>query len=324
MPEHGAEAATVAPEPGLRPRPGLGARTEGGAGPSGPDPSTPEASDPETCGAGVPAPGCRGTGSPVAAEVGPGGSETAAGVGEAGDPPGLDLTAALAALPTERLVHMQAAAGEVAECHRVLANAGLSVVGELLRGQGDFVVDRHYPEGDVYDRTSHAQYYYHAHREGEHGHFHCFLRAPGLSAQLRPDPEPSTRGWPAGADAIAHLVAIGMDRRGFARRLFVTNRWVTGETWYPADAVIGMLDRFEIDHAYPNWATNRWLTAMLRLFRPQIEALLVARDRRIAQWQAAHPCSDVFEDRRLEAVCEIGIDMVAQARAVAAALATRG
>ncbi|WP_446730895.1 DUF6969 family protein [Pseudomonas sp. SST3] len=31
----------------------------------------------------------------------------------------------------------------------------------------------------VYDRDSHAQYYYHAHREGGvgHGHFHTFIRA---------------------------------------------------------------------------------------------------------------------------------------------------
>ena len=30
------------------------------------------------------------------------------------------------------------------------------------------------------------------------------------------------------------------------------------------------LDRFDIDHAYPSWPVNRWLTAMVRLFRPQM------------------------------------------------------
>ena len=228
-----------------------------------------------------------------------------------------DLRPDLCRLPRERLETLQAAAAEVVECHRVLAKAGLSVVGEVLEGQGAFVVDQHYPRGDIYDRETHAQYYYHAHREGEHGHFHCFLRAPGMPAGLRPEPDPVRHGWPAGTAAIAHLVAIGMDRRGFATRLFTTNRWVTGETWYPAPAVIAMLDGWAVDHARPNWAVNRWLGAMLRLFRPQIEALLIARDRVLA----ARPGADPWEDRTLETVTEIPIDVAAQARDVAAALA---
>jgi len=62
--------------------------------------------------------------------------------------------------------------------------------------------------------------------------------------------------------------------------LFYVNRWVTDETWYPAEAVIAMLDRFAIDHVFPNWAVNRWLTALLRLYRPHIEALIRQGPRR--------------------------------------------
>jgi len=43
-----------------------------------------------------------------------------------------------------------------------------------------------------------------------------------------------------------------------------------------------MLGRFRIDHGRPSWPTNIWITAMLRLFRPQIERLLRQRDAAVA------------------------------------------
>lgn len=91
-----------------------------------------------------------------------------------------------------------------------------------------------------------------------------------------------------------------MDAWGDPIGLFCTNRWMTDEAWYPAEAVIAMLDRFVIDHAFPNWAGNRWLTALLRLYRPHIKALIRHRHQIIAAWQQAHPDRDVFEDRALE------------------------
>lgn len=60
--------------------------------------------------------------------------------------------------------------------------------------------------------------------------------------------------------------------------LFTTNRWVTGEAWYRASDIIAMLDIFCIDHAYPSWPVNIWLTNLLLLFRPQVEWLLMRRD----------------------------------------------
>lgn len=202
----------------------------------------------------------------------------------------------------ERLTSL-AAAQEVRRCQRALAKAGLNVVGELLKGHDGFYEMNHYPDGDVYDRDSHAQYYYHAHREGgmEHGHFHTFLRAQGIAPQLQPLPAPeASEPWPSGDEAIAHLIAVSMDAWGQPVGLFACNRWVTGETWYRAEAVQQMLPAFSIDHAYPSWPTNLWLTALLQLFRPHIQALLEHRDRVIDAWRTAHPGQDVFEDRALE------------------------
>ncbi len=77
------------------------------------------------------------------------------------------------------------------------------------------------------------------------------------------------------------LISIGIstDATGRPIRLFTTNRWVTGEIWHDADSVIGMLERFDITVAAPARELNRWLSALLRLFRPQIVEL-VRRARR--------------------------------------------
>ena len=222
----------------------------------------------------------------------------------------------LAHLDRATLEMMAVAADEIDECTRVLKKAGLNPVGEVLKAQGQFVKMTHYPKGDVFDRETQSQYYYHAHRGGEHGHFHCFLRAPGMPDGVAPVPEAATRDWPSGDKALAHLVAVSMDRYGAPIRLFTTNQWVTGETWYPGADVIRMLPRFAIDHAHPSWPTNRWLTALLRLFRPQIKALICARDTVLAQHRATAPESDPFADRALETLSETAIDLAQQQKAV--------
>lgn len=70
-------------------------------------------------------------------------------------------------LSPEQRDAMRSAGRELRECQRVLEKAGLNVVGELLKGQGDFVELEHYPRDDVFDADTHGQYYYHAHRGGE-------------------------------------------------------------------------------------------------------------------------------------------------------------
>jgi len=200
-------------------------------------------------------------------------------------------------------VELLRAGQEVKSCMRALERVGFNLVGELLKGQGTFVEMEHYPRDDVFDDESHSQYYYHAHRSdaGEHGHFHTFLRAAGMPPESQPLNDPlASEAWPFGEEAISHLVGISMDAWGRPIGLFAANRWVTGETWYPAESVIEMLPRFTIEHAWPSWPVNRWVGAMLRLFRPYIEVLLRPRDAVIDVWQRQHPGQDIFEDRNLE------------------------
>jgi hypothetical protein len=233
--------------------------------------------------------------------------------------------AALGDLSTERLESMLAAGEEIRECYRVLNKVSANIVGELLKGQGTFYELDHYPKGDVFDRETYSQYYYHAHRSevGEHGHFHCFLRAGGMPEGARPVAYDGKEPWPTGADALSHLVAVTMDKHGYPTGLFATNRWVTAEAWYAADDAVAMLDRFLIDHAWPSWPVNRWISAMFRLFRPQMEALLRQRDEVVAAWTAQHPGEDVFEDRNLEITGYIEISVDRQLRAVRDALGAR-
>ncbi|MBX6366717.1 MAG: hypothetical protein IRZ04_01980 [Rhodospirillales bacterium] len=251
----------------------------------------------------------------------------------------------LSRLPRAELEAMARAGEEVAEIERVLAKTGDNVVSEALRGAGTFYEWHHYPPGDVYDHETHAQFFYHAHPPGqrrgdEHGHFHCFLRPRGMPPDVVPLvlPELAVADTPAAPadplfapvaqpnqggnnDKLSHLVAISMDGNGRPIRLFTVNRWVTGETWYRAEDVVRMLDRFVIDLARPSWALNRWITAMYRLFRPQMAELLLARDTAIMNWRRRHRGKvHVFEDRRLDVASAVDIDIADQLRRIDAAL----
>jgi len=228
-----------------------------------------------------------------------------------------------AVLGRERLEAMLDAGREVRDCMRVLAKSGGNVVAELLRDTATFYEWDHYPKGDVYDRATHAQYYYHAHpekeRPGEHGHFHTFLRPAGMPRGIKP--LPAAGAPPAEPNAaLSHLIAIGMDRFGAPVALFTTNRWVTDETWYRAEDVIRMLDFFEIDLAQPSWPVNRWIGAMIPLFRPQIEWLVKKRDEALAAWHKKKPRANVYEDRGLDVASEMAIDVERQIAAVEQAL----
>ncbi len=234
----------------------------------------------------------------------------------------------LGELSKERLEEMAAAGAEAMEVHRVLKSTGDNVVREILRGQGTFHEWNHYPEGDVYDAESHSQYFYHAHAAGlrvrEHGHFHTFLRPKGMPKGISPAPLPNLELPEGENDALSHLVAISMNEFGDPVCLFTTNRWVTGEVWYGAEDVCAMLDCFIIGHAQPSWPANRWIGAMLRLFRPEIVELVHRRDAAVAKWKKKHPGKDVFEDRDLEITSYRLISVEDQIEKVSRALAMAG
>ncbi len=197
--------------------------------------------------------------------------------------------------PAGEVSVMAAAADEALACQRELKRAGRNIVGEILKGQGAFVQMDHYPQGDVYDSASGSQFYYHAHRREEHGHFHLFHRPPEDNR-------------PGEVETPSHLVAISMDRWGAPIGLFTTNRWVTGERWRCAEEVISLASDFRIDHDRPSWRVNRWITAMVKCCRPQIDTLLRHRDREMARL-LAHEGDAIYEDRRIEVIGQLPLQL---------------
>lgn len=239
-----------------------------------------------------------------------------------------EITVDFGKLPKSRLETMLEAGMEVVDCIRVLSRTGDNIVGELLRGTEGFYEWDHYPDGDIYDHETHAQFYYHAHpqelRGGEHGHFHTFMRANGIPDAVRPAGLPDYEKPADRNDDLSHLIAISMNPTGLPICMFSTNRWVTGETWYRAEDVCALIDRFVIDHAQPSWPVNRWITSMLQLFHPQAVALIRARDERVKEWAADHPDQNAYEDRELEITAVIDVSIDDQIAAVQAALASKG
>ncbi|MGH6989348.1 MAG: DUF6969 family protein [Stellaceae bacterium] len=233
----------------------------------------------------------------------------------------------------------EAGRGFLASQHRIAAAAD-GIIGLVLGGTtpGTIAEGPHYPLGEVYDPLSHAQYFYHRHATRgtgrnpapphEHGHFHTFMRPRGMPPGTRPlvMPELAIADAPSRPldsmsppapqpnqgddnDKFSHLVAVALDASGAPTRLFTTNRWVTGETWYVAEDVIAMLDGFTAGLSRPEAPLGQWLAALLRLYHPDIADLLRARDAAVMGWRRRRRGKiHVFEDQRLEIPSSIEID----------------
>ncbi len=215
----------------------------------------------------------------------------------------------LAALPHGRLMDLVQAGRDFLRAQAELEKVGRTILDELTSGRtGRVVPYTHYPPGDVYDYASHSQYYFHSHRSGEIGHIHTFLRPRGMPLGVHPA-DPSDWRGPDDNDALSHLVAIGLGQDGWPTQLFTTNRWVTAEVWYRADAVKQMLPCFSIAHDRPSHWANLWVSSLVGLFAPQIEWLLDARDAVIENNRHRLPGIPVLEDRDLEMTSAIDISV---------------
>jgi hypothetical protein len=234
-----------------------------------------------------------------------------------------------AALPLARLRRMAEAGQRLIATARILAKTGDSVVDEVTRNCGRLHPYAHYPEGDVVDHETGAQFFYHLHpvpalasrsaapeAEALNGHFHCFVPAPADGAPQAP---PRLRR----GSGMAHLIAVEVDRQSLPVRLFTTNRWVTDETWVDAPEAARLADRFVVEVARPSLSAAIWISSLVRLFQPQIAALLAARDHAIAALSRERPGSDPYEDRSLEVPSAMAVSVEAQMADLRAALALR-
>jgi hypothetical protein len=172
-----------------------------------------------------------------------------------------------------------------------MAKTGTNPVAQILQHQGDFYEWRDYPEGGVWDHVSGYGYFYHAHPgpafKDEHGHFHLF--------------------WGKTREARVNLVALSMDRFGRLIGASAPNRWHVDLGADPDGT--GRYAHFEIDLAFPCFAANQWLSAVVRGLAGPLAAL-----HRRALALMADPV--LCEDRGVSVVAQARFDLAAHAAAL--------
>lgn len=180
-----------------------------------------------------------------------------------------------------------------------LEQRGTSVI-DLVRGGQPLEPWRLYPgESGIFDRSTRYQFYFHSHStDHEAGHFHAvrlFL------------------------DRTAHLVAISMTPRGWPQALFTLNLWAIGDAYESAANLQRYTRHFGIgEHCGPP-PLVRFVNLIFATFGPDIERLQEEKIETLARQSVARPGLDVFEDRSLEVLSRVEIDVRARAATLAAA-----
>ncbi|MEP0190620.1 MAG: hypothetical protein ABJP70_08360 [Erythrobacter sp.] len=174
----------------------------------------------------------------------------------------------------------------------------------------------HYPKGDARDKHCQSRWYYHVHATGkrepdEHGHFHLFLHRDQLPDGLEPKRLPAK-----GEDAkvhVTHLVSLSINTLGIPRSWFTVNQYVTAEFLFPAEVMIDHLPDFSVDHTKQDDCVNRFVTAMVALYRDEIAELLRERDVRHDELVAEHGPEIAFKKASgAEVLSQIPIDLDAK------------
>jgi len=170
-----------------------------------------------------------------------------------------------------------------------LHGAGRTVI-ELVRGRGPTEPWRLYPgEEGIFDRRTGCQFYYHSHGSpGEDGHFHTVRLFP---------------------DRTVHLVAISMAEDGWPRALFTVNRWVVGDSYEPPEVLRRHVEAFAIGPRRGPAGLVAFINLAFRAFRPEILRLQEEREARLAAYRAEHPGVEPLEDRSLEVLSRVAVDL---------------
>lgn len=214
------------------------------------------------------------------------------------------------------LERMEDAAESLLQCYVELSATGTHVLAEILDGSSPRQWD-HYPHDDVVDAVSGYQFFYHSHSPGdrdalmEHGHLHVFARTDVHAKAIESDTETDFLSQlgeePADARTI-NLLCVALDAKGLPNRLFTVNRWVTGDHLASAAATRRLVVGFHVRSERYRLITN-WLQAFLHLFQPQVEQLLIERDRRLLELASDRISAGLLEDESVEILSSIDIDI---------------
>jgi len=150
-----------------------------------------------------------------------------------------------------------------------------------------------YPgEEGIFDRRQRSQFYYHAHEGATHeaGHFHTVRLF---------------------RDHTVHLVAISMADTGWPRALFTLNLWSIGDVYASPEDLVSYARQYRIESRTGDARLVRFINLMFRACRPEIAALQDAKEQAILGYRAAHGGADPFEDRSVEILSQVEIDIPA-------------
>ncbi len=177
-----------------------------------------------------------------------------------------------------------------------LERQGTSVI-DLVRGGQPVQPWRLYPgESGVFDRRTRYQFYYHSHgADHEAGHFHTVRLF---------------------ADHTVHLVAISMAPDGWPQALFTLNLWAIGDAYESAESLRRYVRRFHLAEQVGPPVLIRFVNLVFCAFGSEIERLQDEKIAALAVYRAAHPDHDIFEDRSLEILGRVAVDVRAAARDV--------
>ena len=186
---------------------------------------------------------------------------------------------------------------------RDLERRGTSVI-DLVRGGQPLQPWRLYPgESGVFDRRTRYQFYYHSHgSDHEAGHFHTVRLF---------------------SDHTVHLVAISMRPDGWPQALFTLNLWAIGDAYESAARLKGHVRRFHLAEQVGPPLLVRFVNLIFRAFGPEIERLQDAKIATLAAHRATHPDGDICEDRSLEILSRVNVDVPACGRDVVSTIPRR-
>jgi len=179
-----------------------------------------------------------------------------------------------------------------------LERNGTNVI-DMVRDEQPLVPWRLYPgDSGVFDRRTRCQFYYHSHGvDTETGHFHTVHLFD---------------------DHTVHLVAISMAADGWPQALFTLNLWAIGDAYEAAGNLRRYVRDFHLaEHVGPP-RLIRFVNLIFQAFGPQIEQLQEQKIETLSRYRVAHPDHDVYEDRSLEILSRVAIDVRAPAALTAA------
>lgn len=179
-----------------------------------------------------------------------------------------------------------------------MAEAETNPVLEVIDLARPLEENKKYPAGLLQFNQTGWRAYYHCHPasragnhrfNGEHGHFHIFVRT-----QAEPDV------W-------VHVVALAMDNMGQPIGWFTVNHWVTAEEWQSESALSACLKHS--DYEQQESLVEKWLLSIIAVSHKQIRALLIERDRIIANKCISSSLEQTLANKEIYILSEEKIDL---------------